>query len=56
MTTLTGKWVAIKAADVLHAAYTPHELVEWLCEDGHKADSTFRVPEDELAATGLAPL
>ena len=54
--TLTGKWVAIKDDDVLHAASTPSELVEWLSQHGQRADSMFRVPEDELAATGLAPL
>jgi hypothetical protein len=53
---LTGRWVAIKDDDVLHASDTPHELVAWLAEHGQKADSMFRVPEDELAATGLAPL
>jgi len=53
---LAGEWVAIKDGDVLHSANTPHELVEWLSQHGQKADSMFRVPEDELAATGLAPL
>lgn len=53
---LVGKWVAIKDDDVLHAANTPRELVEWLSQHGQKADRMFRVPEDELAATGLAPL
>jgi Family of unknown function (DUF5678) len=51
-----GEWVAIKDDDVLHAANTPRELVEWLSQHSQKADSMFRVPEDELAATGLAPL
>lgn len=53
---LVGQWVAIKDDDVLHAAGTPRQLVGWLNEHGQKADSVFRVPEDELAATGLAPL
>ncbi len=53
---LVGQWVAIKDDDVLHAADTPQQLVGWLGEHGQKADSVFRVPEDELAATGLAPL
>jgi hypothetical protein len=52
---LTGRWVAIKDDDVLHEAETPHELVGWLTQHGQKADSVFRVPEDDLAATGLAP-
>jgi hypothetical protein len=52
---LAGEWVAIKDDDVLHATNTPRELVEWLSQHGQKADSVFRVPEDELAATGLAP-
>ena len=53
---LVGKWVAIREDDVLHAASTPRELVDWLSRHGQRADSMFRVPEDERAATGLAPL
>jgi hypothetical protein len=52
---LAGEWVAIKDDDILYVAKTPHRLVGWLTEHGQKADSVFRVPEDELAATGLAP-
>ena len=32
------------------------ELVAWLSRHGQRADSMFRVPEDELVASGLAPL
>ena len=53
---LVGQWVAIRDDDILHAAETPHQLVGWLGEHGQSADSVFRVPEDELAATGFAPL
>jgi hypothetical protein len=53
---LRGEWVAIKDQDVIHSARTPHALVAWLGEHGQKADSVFRVPDDDLAATGLAPL
>lgn len=53
---LMGQWVAIKDDDVLHAAPSPHALIGWLGRHGQKADSVFRVPEDELAGTGLAPL
>ena len=53
---LTGQWVAISSDDVLHAAATPQELVGWLSRHGKKADTVYRVPESELAATGLAPL
>ena len=53
---LSGQWVAIKDDDVIHASRSPQELVAWLGEHGRKADTMFRVPEDELAATGLAPL
>lgn len=53
---LAGQWVAIKDDDIIRAADTPQELVDWLGRRGRKADSVFRVPEDELAATGLAPL
>jgi hypothetical protein len=52
---LAGKWVAIKDNDVLHATDSPHDLVRWLSQHRQKAESVFRVPEDELAATGLAP-
>jgi hypothetical protein len=53
---LGGRWVAISDDDILHAAESPEELVAWLSRHGQKAESMFRVPEDELAATGLAPL
>jgi len=53
---LSGKWVAIQGDDVIHASNSPHELVGWLSKHGRKADTMFRVPEDELATTGLAPL
>lgn len=53
---LAGDWVAIRDDDILHACPTPQALVRWLSEHGQKADSMFRVPEDEMAATGLAPL
>jgi hypothetical protein len=51
-----GEWIAIKDDEVLHAAATPQALVRWLGSHGQKADSVFRVPEDDLAASGLAPL
>lgn len=53
---LVGQWVAVVDEDVIHAANTPQQLVGWLSQHGRKADSVFRVPEDDLAATGLAPL
>jgi hypothetical protein len=53
---LSGQWVAIKDDDIIHATGSPQELVRWLGEHGRTADTMFRVPEDELAATGLAPL
>lgn len=53
---LAGQWVAIKDEDIIHAAESPQQLVGWLTRQGQAADSVFRVPGDELAATGLAPL
>jgi hypothetical protein len=53
---LSGQWVAIKDDDVIHASSSPQELVGWLGQHGQQADTMFRVPEDELAITGLAPL
>ncbi len=51
-----GQWVSVKDDEVMYAAASPQRVVAWLTEHGQKADSMFRVPEDELAATGLAPL
>jgi len=51
-----GEWVATKGDELLVAAPTPKELVGWLARHGKRADSMFRVPEDELALGGLAPL
>ena len=53
---LRGQWVATKGEEVLIAAPAPQEVVSWLARHHREADSMFRVPEDELAATGLAPL
>jgi hypothetical protein len=53
---LPGQWVAIKDDELLVAASTPHELVGWLARHDRRADSMFRVPEDDVAAGGLAPL
>ncbi len=51
-----GQWVATRGDDLLVAASTPREVVSWLAEHDRKADSMFRVPGDELASSGLAPL
>jgi hypothetical protein len=56
MRAFTGEWVAIKDDEILHASSTPQALVRWLGNHGQKADSVFRVPEDDLAASGLGPL
>ncbi len=53
---LSGQWVAVKDDDVIHATESPQELVGWLGRHGQMADSMFRVPEDEVASSGLAPL
>ena len=53
---LSGQWVAIKDEEVIHAADSPQALVAWLSRHGQRADSVFRVPEDDVAASGLAPL
>jgi hypothetical protein len=51
-----GQWVAVKDDELLVAAPSPKELVGWLARHDRRADSMFRVPEDELALSGLAPL
>ena len=50
-----GQWVATKDADVLVAAPEPRTVVSWLAEHRQRADSMFRVPSDELQASGAAP-
>lgn len=51
-----GQWVAVAGDELLVAAATPREVVGWLARHGRRAESMFRVPEDELALGGLAPL
>ena len=51
-----GEWVAVEDGEVIHAAKNPQQLVSWLSRHGRKAETVFRVSEDELAATGVAPL
>jgi len=53
---LPGQWVAVKDEELLVAAETPQEVVGWLAQHDRRASSMFRVPEDELALSGLAPL
>jgi hypothetical protein len=53
---LPGQWVATKGDELLVAAKTPQAVVSWLSRNDLKADSMFRVPEDEVAASGMAPL
>lgn len=51
-----GQWVAIKGEEVLVAAATPQAVVSWLAQHHQRAESMFRVPEDDVAGSGLAPL
>jgi hypothetical protein len=52
-----GKWVALGEPDeVLVAADTPREVVEWLARNEIKATGMFRVPATLSEAEGLAPL
>jgi hypothetical protein len=51
-----GQWVATRGPEVLVAAEDPRQVVSWLAEHRQQADSMFRVPRDEVEASGLAPL
>jgi hypothetical protein len=51
-----GQWVATSGSEVLVAAPDPRTVVSWLAEHRRQADSMFRVPGDELEASGAAPL
>jgi hypothetical protein len=50
-----GQWVATKDAEVLVAALEPRTVVGWLATHRQQADSMFRVPSNELQASGAAP-
>lgn len=50
-----GQWVAVKDEEVLVGAPTPAEAIAWLSRHDLRADSLFRVPEDEPASGGAAP-
>lgn len=52
---LAGEWVAVRGDEVLVSAATPGEVVSWLARHRQRAESMFRVPEDEAAAGGAAP-
>jgi hypothetical protein len=51
-----GQWVATDGDEVLVAAENPAQVVGWLAEHGQTAESMFRVPENDQAAGGVAPL
>jgi hypothetical protein len=51
-----GQWVAVKGGELLVGAPTAQAVVGWLASHGLRADSMFRVPEDERALGGMAPL
>lgn len=50
-----GQWVATKEGEVLVGAPKPQAVVGWLAEHRQQADSMFRVPSNELEASGSAP-
>ena len=50
-----GKWVAQKGLEVLVAADTPQEVVEWLIKHDIHADGMFRVPRDPDEVEGAGP-
>lgn len=51
-----GQWVAVRSDELLVAAPTAKQLIAWLAQHGQRADSMFRVPEDDRAMSGMAPL
>ena len=50
-----GLWVAVRGDEVLVAAPSPKDVVAWLARHRQRAQSMFRVPDSEQAATGAAP-
>lgn len=52
-----GKWVALAdPTEVLVAADTPQEVLEWLARHGRKAWGMFRVPQSEQETEVLGPI
>jgi hypothetical protein len=51
-----GEWIAMRGDEILVSAAHPGDVVSWLARHRQRADTMFRVPEDEPAATGIAPL
>ncbi len=47
-----GKWVAQKGIEVIFAADTFGEILDWLERNDQYADGTFRVPEPDALAEG----
>jgi hypothetical protein len=50
-----GRWVAQRGLEVLVAGETPQAVLQWLERHNQRADAMFRVPLDEMEATGAAP-
>lgn len=50
-----GKWVAQKGLEVLVAADTPEEVVDWLHRHDVEADGVFRVPTSPAEVEGAGP-
>lgn len=50
-----GQWVAQRGIEVLVAADTPQEVVEWLHRHDIEADGVFRVPEHPDEVEGAGP-
>lgn len=51
-----GHWVAVRGDELLVAAPDAKGVIGWLSQHGERAESMFRVPADEGAASGVAPL
>lgn len=52
---LVGQWVALRGGELLVSSPRPADVVSWLATHRQRADTMFRVPEDEAGATGIAP-
>jgi hypothetical protein len=50
-----GQWVATRGPEILVAAPEPRGVVGWLAEHGQTAESMFRVPRDDVEASGVGP-
>lgn len=50
-----GRWIALRAGEVLVATDSPEDVLSWLGRHDERADTMFRVPLDPTVDLGGFP-